>query len=146
MSNKESEKIKVIKIFRENNDLTKEELIKIARENTTLADSTIRKIYSQWINRGGECKKAETKTAYAIRLFQENILKDKDEVIELVVEKTNLAKTTVLKLYADFNSIRIIINQEEEREKRIVERSFNTYKGRKRQRFIFDDSKLFQKV
>ena len=119
MSNKESEKIKVIKIFRENNDLTKEELIKIARENTTLADSTIRKIYSQWINRGGECKKAETKTAYAIRLFQENILKDKDEVIELVVEKTNLAKTTVLKLYADFNSIRIIINQEEEREKRI---------------------------
>lgn len=89
--------------------------------------------------------KLNSASVIARKYIQENIdKKDVKEIINYLEETINLKLESIEKIYRDIKSDRDREIREEIRIKAMEERSKVKYKGRKREFFKLDDSKLYK--
>lgn len=91
--------------------------------------------------------KLNSASVIARKYIQENIdKKDVKEIINYLEETVNLKLESIERIYRDIKSDRDREIREEIRAKAIEERSRVKYKGRKREFFYIDDSKLWRAI
>lgn len=91
--------------------------------------------------------KINSASVIARNYIQENIdKKDVKEIINYLEETVNLKLESIERIYRDIKSDRDREIREEIRAKAIEERSRVKYKGRKREFFYIDDSKLWRAI
>ncbi|MDB1939199.1 hypothetical protein [Clostridium tertium] len=89
--------------------------------------------------------KINSASVIARNYIQENIdKKDVKEIINYLEETINLKLESIERIYRDIKSDRDREIREEIRAKTMEERSKVKYKGRKREFFYIDDSKLYK--
>ncbi|MDB1935252.1 hypothetical protein PMY12_18645 [Clostridium tertium] len=91
--------------------------------------------------------KINSASVIARNYIQENIdKKDVKEIINYLEETINLKLESIERIYRDIKSDRDREIREEIRAKTMEERSKVKYKGRKREFFYIDDSKLWRAI
>nr|DAO81081.1 MAG TPA: hypothetical protein [Caudoviricetes sp.] len=91
--------------------------------------------------------KINSASVIARNYIQENIdKKDVKEIINYLEETINLKLESIERIYRDIKSDRDREIREEIRAKTMEERSKVKYKGRKREFFYIDDSKLYKEL
>lgn len=119
---------KLIEFLEENKNKSKEDIIKSMIKKFNYKKSTANTYYSVYYN-------VTDIRERIFNFFEENQQALRNNNIENIIDKLGVTKTTYLKYkneYMSINNIKIPKNSE----------NIKYYKGRAREKFIFDDSRL----
>ena len=92
-----------------------------------------------------ECKENE-KTKKARKIIANNIDGEMSKVIKAAVEISGACEQSVRRVYTEIVTLRMrSLAEQNRRAREASKKSEDYYKGRLRQKFFFDDTKLFEK-